>query len=97
MTETEKFAQFVGEELVKRGYMNNIAVTGPELLSIVVDILDAHVRDSKVLDQIAEMLRDPYWSVSMLEDIIDLVSASGRNTATQLDKNGEPISTWERH
>ena len=34
--------------------------------------------DRAALDAITEMLRDPEWSVGMLEDIADMTSATGR-------------------
>jgi hypothetical protein len=36
------------------------------------------ITDAGALDAIACMLRDPQWGVGMLEDIADLVSATGR-------------------
>lgn len=43
------------------------------------------------LDRIAYMLRDPDWGVGMLEDIAELVVATGRD----VEGDGEP--TWDRH
>lgn len=49
--------------------------------------------DSKTLDAIAEMLRDPDWGVGMLEDIADLVRGSGRTVENYPDDR----PTWDRH
>ena len=53
--------------------------------------------DTKALDLICNMLRHPEWGVGMLEDIAELVAATGRDVETQYDKDGEPIDTWARH
>lgn len=50
-------------------------------------------RDTRALDLIAEMLRDPRWGVGMLEDIAELVERTGRTTANYDDER----STWGRH
>ena len=47
--------------------------------------------DPRALDAIARMLRDPEWGAGMLEDIADIVAATGRD----LDGDGSP--TWDRH
>jgi len=49
--------------------------------------------DAFVLDEIAEMLRDPEWGVGMLEDIRDLVNRTGRTCENYPDDR----STWGRH
>jgi hypothetical protein len=49
--------------------------------------------DAEALDRIQHMLRDPDWSVGMLEDISDLVQQTGRSTENLPDD--EP--TWLRH
>jgi hypothetical protein len=49
--------------------------------------------DGFVLDQIAEMLRDPEWGVGMLEDIRDLVNRTGRTCENYPDDR----PTWGRH
>lgn len=36
-------------------------------------------RDADALDDIAEILRDPEWAPGMLEDIADIVRATGRD------------------
>lgn len=45
--------------------------------------------DAHALDRIA--LRDPDWGVGILEDIAEIVAATGRT----VDGDGRP--TWERH
>lgn len=47
--------------------------------------------DAQALDDIAEMLCDPDWGVGMLEDIAQIVAATGR------DVEGDGESTWDRH
>jgi hypothetical protein len=51
---------------------------------------DADV-DARALDAIAHLLRDPEWSAGMLEDIAEIVVATGR------DIEGDGAPTWERH
>jgi hypothetical protein len=50
-------------------------------------------RDMAALDQIAEILRDPEWGAGMLEDIAQIINATGRVTEDYAD--GRP--TWLRH
>lgn len=50
-------------------------------------------RDARALDLIQEMLRDPEWGVGMLEDIAEIVTATGRRVENYPDDR----STWERH
>lgn len=54
-------------------------------------------KDTRALDAIQDMLRDPEWGVGMLEDIAELVGATGREMGAVLDEDGDPISTWGRH
>lgn len=49
--------------------------------------------DAGALDAIREMLRDPEWGVGMLEDIAELVKATGRDVANYPDNR----PTWARH
>jgi hypothetical protein len=49
--------------------------------------------DAAALNGIAEMLRDPDWGAGMLEDIGELVTATGRSIEDYPD--GRP--TWDRH
>jgi hypothetical protein len=49
--------------------------------------------DPAALEGIQEMLRDPEWGVGMLEDIAELVQATGRTTEDYDDGR----STWPRH
>jgi hypothetical protein len=65
-------------------------------------IADALERPSpdRALDQVAYMLCDPQWGAGMLEDIADLVRATGRsveNIPDPDDPESEGISTWARH
>ena len=54
-------------------------------------------KDTRALDAIQYMLRDPDWGSGMLEDIAELVSATGREVEAALDDDGEPVRTWDRH
>ena len=47
--------------------------------------------DSQAVELIAHWLRDPDWGVGMLEDIAEVITATGRD----LSGNGQP--TWGRH
>jgi hypothetical protein len=49
--------------------------------------------DKQVLDDIAEILRNPDWAVGMLEDIALLVSRTNRTVENYPDNR----STWSRH
>ncbi len=48
--------------------------------------------DAQALDAVAHMLRDPEWNSGMLEDINELVCATGRDTA-----GDDETATWDRH
>jgi hypothetical protein len=54
---------------------------------------DREMPDPAALDRIAEMLRDPFWSAGMLEDIADLIRQTGRAT----DNYPDHRPTWDRH
>jgi hypothetical protein len=54
-------------------------------------------KDIRALDAIQYMLRDPEWGSGMLEDIADLVRATGRKVEDIEDEDGEPVQTWDRH
>ena len=54
---------------------------------------DAPGSDARALDVIAEWLRDPERGLGMLEDIADVIRASGRSVEDYPD--GRP--TWDRH
>ena len=58
---------------------------------LIVALAGAAPFVSAALDAIADMLRDPDWGVGMLEDIGDIVRASGRD----IEGDGRP--TWDRH
>jgi hypothetical protein len=47
--------------------------------------------DSAAIDRIAHWLCDPEWGVGMLEDIADVITATGR------DLTGTDEPTWARH
>lgn len=49
--------------------------------------------DLQALEGIAEMLRDPDWGSGMLEDIADIIRATGRTVENYPDDR----STWGRH
>jgi hypothetical protein len=49
--------------------------------------------DAPALNEIQEMLRDPEWSVGMLEDIRELVNRTGRSCENYPDDR----QTWGRH
>lgn len=48
--------------------------------------------ETDALDEIALMLRDPDWGPGMLEDIAELVTATGRDLS-----NPDETPTWDRH
>jgi hypothetical protein len=49
--------------------------------------------DVAALAEIAEILRDPEWGVGMLEDIAEIVRATGRTVENYPDDR----ATWSRH
>lgn len=53
--------------------------------------------DQQALAGIAEMLCDPEWGVGMLEDIADIIRATGRSVEDIIGADGESVSTWGRH
>jgi hypothetical protein len=55
------------------------------------------VKDSKALDSIQHLLQDPEWAAGMLEDIAELVNATGRSTENVYDDEGDEVATWGRH
>jgi hypothetical protein len=58
------------------------------------DIMTAlEFADKTALDAIQHMLRDPEWGVGMLEDIADLVRATGRD----VENLPGDVPTWDRH
>lgn len=54
---------------------------------------ERQISDAQALDAIQHILRDPEWDVAMLEDISDLIEATGRD----LDDNPDGVATWSRH
>jgi hypothetical protein len=48
------------------------------------------ITDAAALDALADMLRDPEWGVGMLEDIADLVTATGRSIQGSCGSCGHP-------
>jgi hypothetical protein len=52
--------------------------------------------DDQALDAIAWILTDPEWAPGMLEDIGNIVAATGREIAT-VTVDGEAVRTWDRH
>lgn len=59
--------------------------------------LDRAQKDAAALDSIARMLQHPDWGVGMLEDIDEIITSTGRSTATRYGADGEAIGTWGRH
>jgi hypothetical protein len=57
----------------------------------------SHRSDAAALDEIAYMLRDPAWGVGMLEDIAEIVKATGRDLSEIIGEDGEAVPTWDRH
>ena len=56
--------------------------------------------DDAALDLIAHWLRDPEWGVGMLEDVAEVVAATGRDIAHQPDPEDPTspgLATWPRH
>lgn len=43
------------------------------------------LEDKVALDQIAELLRTPHWDVGLLNDLAYVVSATGRDTFSELE------------
>lgn len=84
--ETDAYGRALDEATAARVAQGNVPVVGKRTET-----------DAGALNRIQRILRDPEWGSGMLEDIGEIIVATGRSIDDLLDEEGEPISTWGRH